>query len=92
LAKASSITLTSVKFIYLGLFFALLSGMFYPLVEGGSFEQVVTGILILFVGLAGALLLYKAGTAEKKRGIYLGSGFSILTITLILVFSVAGRI
>ncbi len=92
MAKASSITLTSVKFIYLGLFFALLSGMFYPLVEGGSFEQVVTGILVLFVGLAGALLLYKAGTAEKKRGIYLGSGFSILTITLILVFSVAGRI
>jgi len=92
LAKASSITLTSVKFIYLGLFFALLSGIFHPLIEGGSFEQVITGILVLFVGLAGALLLYKAGTTGKKRGIYLGSGFGILTITLILVFSVAGRI
>lgn len=92
MVKAGSVVLTAVKFVYLGFFFALLSGMFYPLIEGGSGDPVITGILILFVGLAGALLLYKAGITDKRRGLYLGGGFAILAIALIFIFSVAGKL
>ena len=90
--KSSSI-LTGIKYVYLIFFFALLSGMFYPIIEGGAnTNQVVIGVLILFVGLSGALCLYKASTSEKKQKTYLITGFTILAIALLLVFSVAGRL
>ena len=88
--KSSSI-LTGIKYVYLIFFFALLSGMFYPIIEqGAKTDQVVIGTLILFVGLAGALCLYKAGTSEKRQKTYLITGFAILSIALLLVFSAAG--
>ena len=90
--KNSSI-LTGIKYVYLIFFFALLSGMFYPIIErGANANQVVVGVLILFVGLAGALCLYKSSTSEKRQKTYLIVGFAILAIALLLVFSVAGRL
>lgn len=90
--KSSSI-LAGIKYVYLIIFFALLSGMFYPIIErGANANQVVVGVLVLFVGLAGALCLYKAGTSEKKQKIYLIAGFAILAVALLLVFSAAGRL
>ena len=79
--------------MYLTVFFALLSGMFYPIIErGANANQVVIGVLVLFVGLAGALCLYKASTSDKNQKIYLIAGFTILSVALLLVFSAAGRL
>ena len=79
--------------MYLTVFFALLSGMFYPIIErGANANQVVIGVLVLFVGLAGALCLYKASTSDKNQKIYLIAGFAILSVALLLVFSAAGRL
>ena len=90
--KSSSI-LSGIKYVYLIFFFALLSGLFYPLIEGGANANlVVAGVFILFVGLAGALCLYKASTLEKKQKAYLIAGFAILAIALLLVFAVSGRL
>ena len=90
--KNSSI-LAGIKYVYLIFFFALLSGMFYPIIErGANANLVVVGVLVLFVGLAGALCLYKASTSEKRQKTYLIAGFAILAIALFLVFSAAGRL
>ena len=90
--KSSSI-LAGIKYVYLIFFFALLSGMFYPIIErGANANQVVIGVLVLFVGLAGALCLYKASTSDKNQKIYLIVGFAILSVALLLVFSAAGRL
>lgn len=90
--KGSAI-LAGVKYVYLIFFFALLSGMFYPIIEkGANTNQVVIGVMILFIGLAGALCLYKAGTSEKRQRMYLAGGFAILAVALLLIFSVAGRL
>lgn len=90
--KNSSI-LAGIKYVYLIFFFALLSGMFYPIIErGANANQVIVGVLVLFVGLAGALCLYKASTSEKRQKTYLIAGFAILAIALLLVFSAAGRL
>jgi hypothetical protein len=89
--QKGNVILAGVKYVYLIFFFALLSGMFYPIIEkGANVNQVVIGVLILFVGLAGALCLYKAGTSEKKQKMYLVVGFAILAVSLMLVFSAAG--
>ncbi|HSB56675.1 MAG TPA: hypothetical protein VLD38_02555 [Nitrosopumilaceae archaeon] len=90
--KSSSI-LSGIKYVYLIFFFALLSGLFYPLIEGGANANlVVAGVFILFVGLVGALCLYKASTSEKKQRAYLIAGFAILAVALFLVFAVSGRL
>ena len=90
--RTSSKILAGFKYIYLIAFFALLSGFFYPLITKTSFDSVVIGVLILFVGLAGGVLLYKAATSENKREIFLGGGFTLMTISLYYIIAVSGRI
>jgi len=91
LIKASSKLLVSFKYVYLIAFFALLSGFFHPLITNTSFDGVVIGVLVLFVGLAGGILLYKAATSENKRIIFLGAGFTLMTISLYFIFVLTGR-
>ena len=89
--KASSKLLVSFKYVYLVAFFALLAGFFHPLITNTSFDGVVIGVLVLFVGLAGGILLYKAATSENKRIIFLGAGFTLMTISLYFIFVLTGR-
>ena len=90
--KTSSKILAGFKYIYLVAFFALLAGFFHPLITNTSFDSVVIGVLILFVGLVGGVLLYKAATSEKKREIFLGGGFTLMAISLYYIIALTGRI
>jgi len=80
------------KYIYLIMFFTLLAGFFQPLISGGSGENVVSGVIVLFVGLIGGILLYKTATTEKNRIIYFGVGVSLIAISLALIFQMTGRV
>lgn len=71
MASTASVMRSSFKLVYLAAFFALLSGVFHPLVAGSSFGIVIAGIMVLFAGLAGTVLLYKAATLERKPGVFL---------------------
>jgi len=82
--------LTGGKYIYLVVFFALLSGAFYPVIAHTSWDNVIAGTLILFLGLAGTISLYKAGTAERHKKAYLITGLAIIAISLFLVYLVIG--
>lgn len=88
--KGSKI-LSGIKYVYLTVFFALLAGFFSPLITGQGFDVVIIGVIVLFVGLGGTILVYKAATAEKRRVIYLGSGFGLIAISLILIYDIMGR-
>ena len=48
MSNVSSKALSSFKYVYLIIFFALLSGFFHPLITGQSFDVVIYGIFILF--------------------------------------------
>ncbi len=89
--KTSSKILIVSKYIYLVAFFALLSGLFYPLINNKSYDGVIIGVLILFVGLGGGVLLYRAATSENRRGIFLGGGFVLMAISLYYIFQLTGR-
>lgn len=91
MSKLGSKTLASVKYIYLVVFFALLAGFFHPLITGISFDNVIIGVIILFVGLAGGVLVFKAVTSESKREIFLGGGFALIGISLFFIFQITGR-
>ncbi len=84
--------LAGFKYVYLIAFFALLSGFFHPLITNTSFDSVVIGVMVLFVGLAGGLLLYKSAISEKRRVIFLGVGFTLISISLFYIFQITGRV
>ena len=90
--KTSSKALTSFKYFYLVIFFALLAGFFHPLITYTSFDGVIGGVLILFLGLAGGVLLYRSATSENKRGMFLGGGFALIIISLYYIFQLTGRV
>jgi hypothetical protein len=91
LNKTTSKMLTGFKYVYLITFFALLSGFFHPLITDTSFDSVVIGVIVLFIGLAGSILLYKAAISEKRRMIFLGVGFALIFISLFYIFQITGR-
>ncbi len=80
------------KYIYLVVFFTLLAGIFHPLITGNSLDGVISGVIVLFVGLAGGVLLYKSATLEKRREIYLGIGLGLIAISFVLIFQITGRV
>jgi len=79
------------KYVYLIAFFALLAGFFHPIITNTSFDSVIGGVLILFIGLAGGVLLYKSAISENKRIIFLGGGFALISISLYYIFQFTGR-
>ena len=75
------------RYAYLLAFFALLAGIFVPLITyQTSFDGVIQGIATLFLGLAGAILLFKAATSDERRGIFIAIGFALLAISLTSIF------
>jgi hypothetical protein len=89
--KLGTKAITGAKYIYLIVFFVLLAGFFHPIITETSFDNVITGTLVLFIGLAGGVLVYKAATSESKKGIFFGGGFGLIAISLYFVFQMTGR-
>ena len=89
-AKTSSINtiLSQIpRYAYLLAFFALLAGIFYPLITSRiPLDGVIQGIAALFLGLAGAILLFKGATSDKRRGIFIAVGFALTLISLTSIF------
>ncbi|NWK05824.1 hypothetical protein HX827_00580 [Marine Group I thaumarchaeote] len=76
------------RYAYLLTFFVLLAGVFVPLItRQASFDAVIQGTATLFLGLAGAILLFKGVTSDKRRGIFIAIGFALITISLALIFT-----
>jgi hypothetical protein len=75
------------RYAYLLAFFALLAGVFFPLItHQASFDAVIQGIAALFLGLAGAILLFKGVTSDKRRGIFIAIGFALIATSLAAIF------
>jgi len=75
------------RYAYLLAFFALLAGIFVPLITyQTSFDTVIQGVVTLFLGLIGAILLFKATTSDERRGLFIAIGFALIAISLALIF------
>ena len=75
------------RYAYLLAFFALLTGIFVPLISHQtSFDTVIQGVATLFLGLIGAILLFKGVTSDKRRGLFIAIGFALIAISLLLIF------
>ena len=90
--KTSNSILSQIpRYVYLIAIFVLLSGVFFPLITTAAddaFSFVIGGTAILFLGLAGGILLFKATTSDKKRGILFAIGFALIAMSLALIFMI----
>ena len=88
-SKPNTILAQIPRYAYLLAIFALLAGVFFPVViSGASFDFVIQGTAILFLGLIGAILLFKAATLDKKRGVFIAVGFALIAICLVLIYHI----
>jgi len=86
-SKPTTILAQIPRYAYLLAIFALLSGVFFPLITPGvSYDYVIQGVAILFLGLAGGILLFKATTSDNRRGILIVIGFVLIAICLALIY------
>ena len=77
------------RYVYLLAIFALLAGVFFPLISPGlPFDHVIQGTATLFLGLAGGILLFKSTTSDNRRGILIAIGFALITICLVLIYHI----
>ena len=79
------------RYVYLVAIFALLSGVFFPLITTGAdvaYNFVIGGAATLFLGLAGGILLFKGATSDRNQGILLAVGFVLIAISIALIFLV----
>ena len=75
------------RYVYLLVIFALLAGVFFPLITPGmSYDYVIQGTATLFLGLIGGILLFKAITSDNRRGILIVMGFVLIAISLTLIY------
>ena len=77
------------RYVYLLAIFALLAGVFFPLITPGvPFDHIIQGTATLFLGLAGGILLFKATTSDNRRGILVVISFVLIAICLALIYHV----
>ena len=75
------------RYAYLLAFFVLIAGIFVPLITyQTSFDTVIQGVVTLFLGLIGAILLFKAATSDERRGFFIAIGFTLMATSLALIF------
>jgi len=86
-SKPTTILAQIPRYAYLLAIFALLAGVFFPLITPGvPYDYVIQGTAILFLGLAGGILLFKAITSDNRRGILIAIGFALIAICLALIY------
>ena len=88
-SKPTTILAQIPRYAYLLAIFALLSGVFFPLITPGiPFDHVIQGVATLFLGLAGGILLFKATTSDNRRGILIAIGFALIAICLVSIYHI----
>ena len=77
------------QYAYLLTIFVLLTGVFFPLITPEMpFDYVIQGTVVLFLGLAGGILLFKATTSDNRRGILIAIGFALISTSLVLIYHI----
>jgi len=88
-SKPTTILAQIPRYAYLLAIFALLAGVFFPLITPGvPYDYVIQGTATLFLGLTGGILLFKAITSDNRRGILIAIGFALIAICLVLIYHI----
>ena len=86
-----SIALSGTKYVYIIAAVALLSGIFTPLTLGVEIENVIFGMLSIFLGLGGGVIIFLGIKSQKFTTIMVCGGLGMMLGSLILIYEVIGK-
>jgi len=81
-----SLLLSGTKYVYIVAAVALLSGIFTPLTIGAELENVLFGMLSIFLGLAGGIVIFLGIKNQKFTTVMVCAGLGMMVGSLILIY------
>ena len=81
-----TILLSGTKYAYIIAAVALLSGIFTPLTLGIEIENVIFGMLSIFLGLGGGIVIFLGIKRQKFTTIMVCSGLGMMFGSLLLIY------
>ena len=86
-----SLVLSGTKYAYIIGAVALLSGIFTPLTLGVEIEDVIFGMLSIFLGLAGGVVIFLGIKSQKLTTIMVSAGLGMMFGSLVLIFELSNK-
>tara|TARA_B100000959_G_scaffold185808_1_gene194300 strand:+ start:838 stop:1248 length:411 start_codon:yes stop_codon:yes gene_type:complete len=80
-----SLIKSGTKYAYLIAVTAFLAGIFTPFTLDMELNNVILGMLVIFLGLGGGVLIFKATTRKKYSFILILIGLALMITSLILI-------
>mgnify|MGYP001313884459 FL=1 len=84
-----SLIVSGTKYIYIIVAAALLSGIFTPLTIGEDLDQVIYGMLSIFLGLGGGIAIYLGVKTQKLTIVMVSGGLAMMFASLVLIYEFA---
>jgi len=86
-----SLILSGTKYAYIIAAVALLSGIFTPLTIGAEVENVIFGMLSIFLGLAGGIVIFLGIKYQKFTTIMVSGGLGMMIASLFLMYEIIDK-
>ena len=86
-----TILLSGTKYAYIIAAVALLSGIFTPLTLGIEIENVIFGMLSIFLGLGGGIVIFLGIKRQKFTTIMVCGGLGMIFGSLILIYELTNH-
>ena len=81
-----SLLLSGTKYVYIVVAVALLSGIFTPLTLGIEIENVIFGMLSIFLGLGGGIVIFLGIKYQKFTILMVCGGLAMMFGSLVLIY------
>ena len=81
-----SLVLSGTKYVYIIAAVALLSGIFTPLTLGIEIENVIFGMLSIFLGFGGGIVIFLGIKRQKFTTIMVCGGLGMMFGSLVLIY------
>jgi len=81
-----SLLLSGTKYVYIVVAVALLSGIFTPLTLGIEIENVIFGMLSIFLGLGGGIVIFLGIKYQKFTIVMVCGGLAMMVGSLLLIY------
>jgi|TARA_B100001142_G_C13751213_1_gene429490 uncharacterized ion transporter superfamily protein YfcC len=89
--SSNSYITSGMKYVYVIAITALLCGIFTPLTSGVDAESVIFGMLTIFLGLGGGIMIFLGIKNQKFTTPLICGGLGMVVISLIIIFELADR-
>ena len=86
-----SLVLSGAKYAYIIAAVALLSGIFTPLTLGVEIEDVIFGMLIVFLGLAGGIVIFLGIKYQKLTTVMVCGVLGMMVASLFLIYELLDK-